>query len=364
MKSIPPPLRQTALRAETEQRFTQGRESRHLVAPIHHPSQSRCPMRIARQIGNQLLPQRQCMALPVMVQKLDFHFCHVNTGRAFALAALARHAQIHRGVKFIGRKCVRTELTGDREPQRVGPAARQMLLLAGGAERRAHGAGVELAAMPVVVAHLDRLGEAVPAMLRVALVFGPVEHGVDFLRRIVRLVAEQRAVVHFRGAHDFARVEQPPRVEEVLDFLERARDARPEHRRDPFRAHQPVAVFARISAFVLAHHRAGFLGDRAHFLRAVRAHVEDGPHVQAADRGVRVPGAPGAVLLEHLGQAVGIFGEVLERHRAVFDERHGFAVAFHRHHDVEPRLAHFPDVALQRAVGDFDHASRQPEFTH
>ena len=86
--------------------------------------------------------------------------------------------------------------------------------------------------------------------------------------------------------------------------------------------------------------------------------------MQAADRRVRVPGALGAVLLEHPRQAVGIFGEVLERHRAVFDERHRLAVAFHRHHDVEPRLAHFPDVALQCVIGDLDHAARQPNIAH
>ena len=81
------------------------------------------------------------------------------------------------------------------------------------------------------------------------------------------------------------------------------------------------------------------------FSRAVAAHVEDRPHVQRADRGVRVPGAARAVLLEHLREAVGVLGEVLERHRAVLDEGHRLAVALHRHHDVEARLAHFPEVA-------------------
>src|SRR5262249_29182570 len=42
---------------------------------------------------------------------------------------------------------------GEREPQRIGAAARQMHLVARDAERRAHRAGVELAAVPVVVAH-------------------------------------------------------------------------------------------------------------------------------------------------------------------------------------------------------------------
>jgi hypothetical protein len=48
----------------------------------------------------------------------------------------------------------------EREPQRVGAAARQMHLVARDAEGRAHRAGVELPAVAVVVAHLGGLGEA------------------------------------------------------------------------------------------------------------------------------------------------------------------------------------------------------------
>ena len=64
-----------------------------------------------------------------------------------------------------------------------------------------------------------------------------------------------------------------------------------------------VAVLAGIGALVFAHQRAGLLGDRAHLLRAVAAHVEHRPHVQRADRGVRVPGAARAVLVEHPASA-------------------------------------------------------------
>jgi hypothetical protein len=52
------------------------------------------------------------------------------------------------------------ELARQRQAQRVGAAARQVLLVARDAVARAHGAGVELAAVAVVVAHLHGLGEA------------------------------------------------------------------------------------------------------------------------------------------------------------------------------------------------------------
>ena len=86
--------------------------------------------------------------------------------------------------------------------------------------------------------------------------------------------------------------------------------------------------------------------------------------MQRADRGVRVPGAARAVPREHLGQRVGVVGEVLERHRAVLDEAHRLAVALEAHHDVEAGLAHLPQVLLRRVVGHLDHAARQAEVAH
>src|SRR5581483_1164953 len=84
----------------------------------------------------------------------------VDAGRALALAALARDAQVERRLDLLGREAA-GELSREREPQRVGAAAREVLLVAGRAERRTHRARVELAAVAVVVAHLDRGGEAV-----------------------------------------------------------------------------------------------------------------------------------------------------------------------------------------------------------
>ena len=67
------------------------------------------------------------------------------------------------------------ELAGEREPQRVGAAARHVALVARHAVRRAHRAGVELAAVAVVVAHLDGGGETAAAILGADFVLRPVE---------------------------------------------------------------------------------------------------------------------------------------------------------------------------------------------
>jgi hypothetical protein len=63
---------------------------------------------------------------------------------------------------------------------------------------------------------------------------------------------------------------------------------------DPLAAHQAVAMLARERALVLAHQAPLLRQWRASF-RAVAPQVEDGPHVQRADRGVGVPGAARAV---------------------------------------------------------------------
>ena len=86
--------------------------------------------------------------------------------------------------------------------------------------------------------------------------------------------------------------------------------------------------------------------------------------MQRAHRGMCIPGAARAVFLEHLGQALRVFGEVLQRHSAIFDEGNRFAVALHRHHDVESGFAHFPDIALQCRVAYFQHGIRIAQITH
>ena len=79
--------------------------------------------------------------------------------------------------------------------------------------------------------------------------------------------------------------------------------------------------------------------------------------MQAADRRMRVPGAAGAVALEHLGELRGVFGQMLERHRAVLDEGDRLALVLHRHHHVEPGGADLADRCLQRRVHHLDHAA-------
>ena len=149
----------------------------------------------------------------------------------------------------------------------------------------------------------------------------PVELRGHLLGAVIRAVAEIRAVVELRRAHDLAGIVEAVRIEAVLHLLEGAHEPLAEHELVELRAHDAVAVLAGVRALVFAHERERLLGDGAHRLDVlVEPQVQDRPHMQAADRSVGVPGAAGAVLLEHLGQPRGVVGEMLQRHRAILDE--------------------------------------------
>ena len=68
--------------------------------------------------------------------------------------------------------------------------------------------------------------------------------------------------------------------------------------------------------------------------------------------------------LEYLGQPFGVVGEVVERDGAVLDEGDRFAVALHRHHDVERRLADLPDLLMERRFHGLDHPAVMAEVAH
>ena len=86
--------------------------------------------------------------------------------------------------------------------------------------------------------------------------------------------------------------------------------------------------------------------------------------MQGADRGVGVPGAARAVLGEHVGEALRVVRQMLQRHGAILDEGDGLTVALHGHHDVEAGLADFPQLGLRPGLGHLDHAAGQAEIAH
>ena len=161
-------------------------------------------------------------------QHLDLHPRHVDAGRAFAPACLAGDAELHRLRHLVGGERVGTELPGDGEPQCIGAAARDVLLVARRPVGRTHDAAGERAAGAVVVAHLDGALETAAD----AGIGRPVEHRRHRLAVIAGAVAEIGAVVEVRRPHDLAGIEQAAGIEAVLDLLEGMHQPLAEHRLD------------------------------------------------------------------------------------------------------------------------------------
>ena len=316
------------------------------------------------------------MPQPGLVLELDLHARHVHPCRAVTFAAFATDAQVHRLAHFGACKSIGPELARKGQTQQVGTAAREVHFIARDAKTGAHGARIELAAVPVVVAHLHGFGQAaraVTARAGRADFFGrgvvlyvpgrPVERrlqhdGFVRARRACGWKAKQRSVVHLGRVDDAVGAEQVARVQLVFDGGKSLVDARPELPTHPFATTQAIAMLAAVGALKFAHQGCGFLRDGAHLDGTVTPHVEDGPHVQGADRCMCVPSAACAMTRKHVAERGGVVGQVLQGHGAVFYEAHRFAVALQAHHDVEACFAHFPQGLLRCFVGQFDHAVR------
>ena len=120
-------------------------------------------------------------------------------------------------------------------------------------------------------------------------------------------------------------------------------------------------MFAGMRALVAGDEVETFLGDLAHRLNVfVQFEVQHRAHMQAAHRGMGVPGALGAVPVENLGQPSGIGGEVRQFDGAILDKGHRLTVVLHRHHDIEPRTAQLGNPALQGGVGHLGHPAPVP----
>ena len=194
---------------------------------------------------------------------------------------------------------------------------------------------------------------------------GPIEGGGHRKGGVTGLVAEQRTVIHARRMHDAMGVEHAGRVERLLHLLEGAHDAFAEHLGVEFAAHNAVAMLARVAALILAHDVERLLGHSAHGgdVGAV-LHVQHRADMQAAHRGMRVPGALRAMPGEDVVQLFGEIGEIGQRDGAILDEGDRFAVALHRHHDVQPGFPHFGDLGLKARIGGPHDSARIAEIAH
>ena len=86
--------------------------------------------------------------------------------------------------------------------------------------------------------------------------------------------------------------------------------------------------------------------------------------MQAADRSMRIPSALGAMLGENLIQLFGVIGQIIQPHRAIFNEGNRFPIPLHGHHDIEARFAHLGNRGLEARIRRAHHLAGMAQIRH
>ena len=258
------------------------------------------PVEPARR-GEEARASRHTVFALVLVEELALHRRHVDAERALALARLAFQAEVEDVVQtLVAERRARIGLR-QRVHQRVGAAARAVLLLARGHVRRAHDARRPLAADADVHAAVGRAAH--PA--------GRRERQSRRQRWRRRQCEVTDVVGHRRRVDDLAGVEQRVRVEEALDLAHRLVQLVAEDGAVELAARQAVAVLAGVGPAELGDQVADLLRDGAHGGHLGRlGEVHERTDVQAADRCVSVEAGLQAVPVEDRRESPGVLGQV------------------------------------------------------
>ena len=295
----------------------------------------------AADVGEQPGAERQPVAVVVGGQELDLDLGHVDRGRTLGLARLALDAEVHHVEHALAGQFVVRQRARQRRAQRVGAAARGVLLVARGHEARTHGALGPLAADAGAVAHLHGAREAVVAAEGEPLAVR--------LRTVVRAVAQHPG--HGRRVDHVAGVEDAAGIEGALDLPVEPVQVRPEEALVLPAARAAIAVFARQAAPEPAEQLQREAGDDRQLVDlGGDLGVDQRPDVDAAGAGVGVIGDARADVVAEPLDAGDVLGQMLDRHRGVLDERDRLVVALDAHHQAESDLADRPHVGLQRGV--------------
>ena len=102
------------------------------------------------------------MSAAIVMQELSLHLGHIDAGWAFPLTTLAANAEIHGVVQGIRCERILSQLASDRQAQRVGATAGQVLFVTSYTIRRTHGANLGFTAGPIVITHFYSAIEALP----------------------------------------------------------------------------------------------------------------------------------------------------------------------------------------------------------
>ena len=86
--------------------------------------------------------------------------------------------------------------------------------------------------------------------------------------------------------------------------------------------------------------------------------------MQCSNGRVSIPTTTGPMLCKDFGEASGVFGEIFQIDRAVFDDGDWFCITAHRHHDIQTLFSDFPDLFLERGLLGSNHRIGLSEVRH
>ena len=110
-------------------------------------------------------------------------------------------------------------------------------------------------------------------------------------------------------------------------------------------------MLSRECAAKLKHEIGDILRDGFELTDAVLGfHIDHGPHVQTADRGMRINAGGGLMLANDRHESVDVIAQLFRRHGRVLDERQRLRVFLHRHRKTQRRFAQIPDTPLRRRI--------------
>ena len=112
VEGVAAPFWQFPFRAEAGDPLREFGDTRNSIPQVEKECAASCRCGIAWQIGNQPVSQLQSVTARVVIKKLRFHTCHVDTSRAFPFATFAAHAKGHGFAHLVGCEGVLSELSG------------------------------------------------------------------------------------------------------------------------------------------------------------------------------------------------------------------------------------------------------------
>ena len=237
-KGLAGPVRQLAFGTEAKKALTQVTQQTAAISKVCKPGHSAQPGRISWKPTDEPFTRGNPVAGMIVMQKLDFHFCHIHPRGTFAATPLATDAQLQGVEHLAGSEGFFSQLTRQGKTQAVGAASGEMLFLPGHPIRRAHHIGVPFTARAIVVAHLDSTRKTSPCR--------PVQSSIEVLGAIARLEPEKTPVIHPGGADDLARIKYPVRIKQTLDLGEGVHHLLAEHCFMKFGTDESVAMLSGV----------------------------------------------------------------------------------------------------------------------